>query len=832
MRFISSFLTRNLLTRASQMLALLLLGAVATAASAASIHGTVTDATGARLKSVHVLLVCKGKVVGQSETASDGSFQILTGTQGHLFLLLSADNFRQLQTPDFYAGRSDVVEKTLVMEPAWVHESVVVTATGTPTPQAQTSATTTVLSQADFALSTDLVSAMRMMPGVSVVQTEGRGSWTSLFVRGGVSTDNLVLMDGIDVDDLGSQFDFGALSTNNLESVEVYRGPNSNLFGAGAMTSVVSLTTAHGTTNFPSVILEAEGGSLYTTRESLTVAGTHGKLDYLGAYGWLQTSNDLPRDEHHLASTVANLGWQPTASTVVRGTLHYNVAATGVPNAWDFYHVADDSTQKDQDLYLSSSISNQTTESFHNTVRYGLTRKREQLNLWSMQGTPVSYSYACYSAGSLGQTVTITGANGYSATGQATLDCGTYGDQFVSNRDALTYNGDVKLTPHLAAMVGFQYEDERGAEPGSAYYGPVERSNYNYIANVHGDYKNRFFYTLGGNLEHYSLFGTQTSPRAGFSWYAFKPRKGVFSSTRILFNYGDAVREPKLTDQDYSLYNLLQENGAQSSIAALHISPLTAPSARTYEGGLAQSFLGDHINFRVSYFHNQFGRELEYVGSGLLSEVLTGMTASQKQELLVELNTDGIYGAEVNSQAFRAQGIESSIESGIGRNLSLRGGYTYLDAVVERSFDSDNEALLEGYAPTYNGISIGSDTPLVGARPFRRPPHTGYFTAIYASHKLTGVFASSYASRSDDSTMLGYMDASGGNSLLLPNRDLDHGFAKLDLGGSYQLIKGLSVYAQGENLLNQEHIAPIGYRSLPFTLRVGVKLSWGPGSGR
>jgi iron complex outermembrane receptor protein/vitamin B12 transporter len=811
------------------MLALLLLCVLATVASAASIHGTVTDATGARMKGVHVLLVCKGKVAGQSVTASDGSFQILTGHEGHLFLLLSADNFRQLQTPDFYAGRNDVVEKSLVMEPAWVHEAIVVTATGVPTPQAQTSATTTVLNPADFALSTDLVSAMRMMPGVSVVQTEGRGSLTSLFVRGGVSTGNLMLQDGIDVGDIGGQFDFGTLSTNNLENVEVYRGPNSNLFGAGAMTSVVSLTTAHGTTNFPSVILEAEGGSLYTTRESLTVAGTHGKFDYLGAYGWLQTGNDLPRDEHHLASTVANLGWQPKASTVVRGTLHYNVAATGVPNAWDFYHVADDATQKDQDLYLSSSISNQTTESFHNTVRYGLTRKREQLNLWSLQGVTVSTGdYATY-----GLPDTITGANGYSVSGQAGLDYSTpYGDQFVSNRDALTYNGDVQLTPHLAAMVGFQYEDERGAEPGSKYYGPVERSNYNYIANVHGDYRNRFFYTLGGNLEHYSLFGTQTSPRAGFSWYAFKPRKGVFSGTRILFNYGDAVREPRLTDQDYSLYSQLQALGAQSSIAALHITPLAAPYARTYEGGLAQSFLGDHINFRVSYFHNQFGRELEYVDSGLLSGVLTGLTAIQKQELLTELNTDGIYGAEVNSQAFRAQGIESSIESGIGRNLSLRGGYTYLDAVVERSFDSDNEALLDGYAPTYHGISIGSDTPLVGARPFRRPPHTGYFTATYASHKLTGVFASSFASRSDDSTMLGYMDANGGNSLLLPNRDLDHGFAKLDLGGSYQLLKGIAVYAQGENLLNQEHIAPIGYRSLPFTLRVGVRLSWGPGSGR
>ena len=49
----------------------------------------------------------------------------------------------------------------------------------------------------------------------------------------------------------------------------------------------------------------------------------------------------------------------------------------------------------------------------------------------------------------------------------------------------------------------------------------------------------------------------QTSPRAGLSYYALRPRKGIFSGTRILFNYGDGVREPSLTDQFGSLYQFL-----------------------------------------------------------------------------------------------------------------------------------------------------------------------------------------------------------------------------------------------------------------------------------
>ena len=285
------------------------------------------------------------------------------------------------------------------------------------------------------------------------------------------------------------------------------------------------------------------------------------------------------------------------------------------------------------------------------------------------------------------------------------------------------------------------------------------------------------------------------------------------------------------TDQFGSLYAFLAKNNDQTLAAQLGIGPLAAPTVRTYEGGLAQGFFSDRIIFRASYFHNQFGREIEYVGGVLLPNLIPGLTAAQKQALETALGYyyTNDYGLTVNTEAFRAQGIESTVESGIGRNIFLRGGYTYLDAVVQRSFDSDNEALVGGYAPSYQGIPIGAISPLVGARPFRRPPHTGFFTASYAQKKITGVFTAAFASRSDDSTYLEYSDANGGNSLLLPNRNLDFGYAKLDLGGSYQLLTWLSIYAQGENLLSQQHIAPIGYPSLPMNFRAGLRIQWGLG---
>jgi len=829
---------------------------IATACRAASIRGVVTDATGAKVTGANVSLLSSGKVIATTVSSSDGSFELTTGTAGRFFLVVTANSFRQLQTPDFYAGALDSVERNLVLEPAWVRESIVVTATGTPTPQPQTSAATTVLSPLDLAQRTDLVSVLRLMPGAQVVQTGQMGGLTSLFIRGGDSTANKILLDGVDATDMGGTFDFGPLSTTAVERAEVYRGPDSNLYGAGADSSVVSLTTPHGTTSFPSLLFEAGAGNLFTSREQLQVAGAHKKLDYLGAASWLQTTNNLPNDEYHVATTAANLGYALNSTTQLRGTLHYGVDAVGDPNAWDFYHVADDATQKDQDLFISAAIDNQTTAALHNMVRYGATRKREQWNLWAPEGICIPVGTCNEAPGTTGAgnyfglPVTIQGANGYSVTGQAFLDVSTAdgavypsGFQQVSNRDALTYQGNYVFTPHVSALIGFHYEDERGTYVSPSYGEDegTERTNYVYLAGVHGDFKNRFFYTLGGSLEHYSLFGTQTSPRAGLTYYAVRPRQGVFSSTRILFNYGDGVREPTLDQQVGSLYTFLVTflpgctkcNGLTPQ--QLQIGPLAAPSTRTYEGGLEQAFWGERILFRSSYFHNEFGREIESVGAMLLPGLIPGLT---EDDLGSQYYQDtGFY---VNTGASRAQGIETSVESGIGKYLFFRGGYTYLDAVVQRSFDSDNEALMGGAAPTYpygctfgtaGCIPIGANTPLVGARPFRRAPHTGYFTATFADKRFTGIFTSAFASRSDDSTFLEYEDANGGNSLLLPNRNLDYGYAKLDLGGSFQLKSWMDVYAQAENLLDNQHIAPIGYPSLPFTVRTGLRLRWGPGSG-
>jgi iron complex outermembrane receptor protein/vitamin B12 transporter len=833
---------RRILPRA---LAAVFLALCAALCPAASIRGVVTDASGARVSGAAVSLVSNGRVIASAVSVSDGSFQITTGSSGRFFIVVSAKSFRQLQTPDFYAGQFDSLERNVVLEPEWVRESIVVTANGMPTPQPQTSAATTVLSPLDLSLRTDLVSALRLMPGTFVAQDGQLGAQTSLFVRGGDSTSNETLLDGVSIDDMGGRFDFGPLSTTAVESAEVYRGPDSSLY-ADAGSGVVSLTTPHGTTSFPSLLFQGSAGNLNTSREELELAGAHSKLDYLGAFSWLQTANNLPMDKYHVATSAANVGWALNGATQIRATLRYGVDATGVPNQWDFYGIADDRKEGDQDLYGSGTVDNQTTATFHNRFQFGLARKREQSQQWypagvcipadSCDGAPDSFTGGNF----YGLPLTIAGANGYSAAGPALLNYSAANGSvypnrldLISNRDQILYQGDLQLTPHLLLLAGFHYENKRVAEREPVFLidDALTVTNYDFVFGAHGDFKSRLFYTLRGSVEHYQLFGSIFSPNAGLSYYLLRPRAGVFSGTRLTFSFAQGAREPALTEEFGSLYDFLKLNGGEATIQQLGISPIEAPTTRTWEGGGEQAFWGKHIVFRASYFHNEFGRDIESVGAGLVPELLPNLTPQQQQALEATLQSESAFSLELNSLAFRAQGIESTVEGGLGSNIFLRGGYTYLDSVVQRSFSSDNQALAGGYAPIFDGIPVGIYSPLVGARPFRRPPHTGFFTATYANKRITGIFNAAFASRSDDSTFLGYADLQQGNSLVLPNRNLDFGYAKLDIGGSYQWFTWLDVFAQAENLTDNQHIAPIGYPSLPFTLRTGVRLRWGPGSG-
>ena len=356
---------------------------------------------------------------------------------------------------------------------------------------------------------------------------------------------------------------------------------------------------------------------------------------------------------------------------------------------------------------------------------------------------------------------------------------------------------------------------------------PIERTNYDFTLALQGDFANRFFYTLGGGVERNGLFGTVGAPHLGASYYLQRPGRGLLHGTRINFNFSKGYKEPTLDQQTGSLLAFLQANGGSAFVNQYQVQPIGAALTRSYDGGFEQSIASERVLLKVTYFHNEFGNQIESVDPAAVPQLLPNLTASQQAALETFLKTSGAFGIDLNSLSFRAQGAESEVSYSPMRNLYLRGGYTYLDAVVQHSFSSATLNPQLNANPAFPGVLIGDYAPLVGARPFRRPPHTGFISATYTAKGWSAVASTALAGRADDTTALGGADASFGNTLLLPNRNLDYGYATLNAGATYQVSPRIGVYTQLDNLLSQQHISPVGYLSVPMSARGGVRITLG-----
>jgi vitamin B12 transporter len=807
----------------------LLIAASASLAFAAEVHGRITDPLGVPVANAELALLKGGKIVATSRSAPDGTYSLRTGEAGQFYIVVMSQTFRQISTPAFYADVLSSRQQNVVLEPERVHQQVVVTATGTPTPQAQVSSAITAVLQPDFRNRAVIVDALRQAPGIFVVQQGMYGGVTSLFVRGGSSDANRVVLDGVPIENIGGRFDYSSLATTGIKSFELYRGANSTLYGSDAAAGVVDLETPRGTTSFPSLLYEGDAGNFHTYRNAVQLGGTWHKVDYYGGFDALRSSNALPQSEYHLNTEAVNLGYAISSATSLRVTARNADAAVGLPGPFDFTWLANDGKQSDQNTYLSGTIENQTTEKWHNLVRYGLARKREQSAQWYPAGIPITFSSGGFSyTNYYGLPVPIHGANGYKTGGQVLMNYGAaFGGVYpntsdsASNRDQLYFQSDFRFTPHLTGLLGFRYLDERGSYHNPAFFlsQTLERSNYDYIGQFAGDFKNRLFYTLSGDIEKNQLYGTVGQPRVGLAYFPVRPGGGIAHGTKLTFNFAKGIQEPDLNSQIQSLQTVLAQYGYADLIAQYHIPAIGGETSRSYDGGLEQTLFNERLLMKALYFHNEFKNQIEFVSGNTLPLIGVNPVVATAIE-----NSFG--GASVNSLAFRAQGAEVELQSQITSHIFARGGYTYTDGVVQRSFSSDAIGPQEN--PLFPGIEIGINSPLIGARPFRRPPHVGFVGVTYTTPKWFLQAQGSFAGKSDDSTFISsFSSLSGDNSLLLPNRNLDFAYAKVDVGGSYQLKPWVAVYAQLDNLTSNQHIGPIGYRSLPFTARGGMRFAIG-----
>ena len=164
---------------------------------------------------------------------------------------------------------------------------IVVTASGFEQPRSETGQAIDIVDRErlDQLQSATIGDALQTVPGVTVAARGGLGGQTSAFLRGGNSSQTLVLIDGVRINDLTSPngaFDFGSLMTGNIGQVEVLRGPNSIIWGSQAIGGVVNLQSLAPADGFEGRF-GAEYGAADTKRMNANMAGTSGALE--GSFG-------------------------------------------------------------------------------------------------------------------------------------------------------------------------------------------------------------------------------------------------------------------------------------------------------------------------------------------------------------------------------------------------------------------------------------------------------------------------------------------------------------------------------------------------------------------
>jgi vitamin B12 transporter len=213
-------------------------------------------------------------------------------------------------------------------------EEVIVSATRFDIPLDQSPASESVITSEDIELKQiqRVSNALREVPGLSVVQTGTAGQLTSVFTRGLRSEHTQVLLDGVPINQgLQGAFNFADMVTDDIDRIEVVRGPQSTLYGPRALAGVIQIFTKQGE-GTPTIMLSGEGGSYDTFREWLESEGKIDQFDYSIGASRIDTDNARPNNQYRNSAAIANVGWSPNEQFRIGSLFTYSLSDTGNPN--------------------------------------------------------------------------------------------------------------------------------------------------------------------------------------------------------------------------------------------------------------------------------------------------------------------------------------------------------------------------------------------------------------------------------------------------------------------------------------------------------------------
>jgi iron complex outermembrane receptor protein/vitamin B12 transporter len=748
-----------------------LLAAATPAAKAVVVRGKVTTPLGVPIAGARVQLIQGPRSVADTISGPDGTYEIRSPYAGR-FVLLTAPSvgtfgFAPQVSAPFYGSSASSITIDIALNNAGITPQISPQQTGILTPIKQLATPFTQIPAEALLTHVTAISELTPIPGSSLVQYGQIGAPANLYLRGAPPQTILTTIDGVTANPLGQAFNFSPLSTTALTAVSPVPAlevlPTAQpLALTGASGGEVSITPIHATAPGPTLTYIGDAGPFGALHNEAFATYTRKRFDLLGAFSRFDISNPTPDEPFHLITWAGEAGYHVSSGTSVRTTVRYDESAEALASPYDLFRVNPNGKDAAQNLFASATFDTVSVSQWRNVVRYGMARERGQTYDFFTPAT--------------GLPVTLTGANGYSASGVAAFDPLPPREDRVTNRDEFSWLTIYPVRNWLALTGEFRYQDERAADILPADKSALGRTHIGAALAFSGELKHRFFYQGSGFFDSSSLLGFTGSPRLGLTYVPVRPGARIFRGTSLHATASTGTRDPSLLEEAAVPHGLL------------------APRSRTFDLSVDQNIMAQKLTLRGTYFHSQFTHEFEPIALGAIAS----------QPVLSQ------------TLALRTQGFESDLRYQPFQRVLLEAGYNYLAALTEQSAEAPS------FNPAYPTIAIGGLTALGGQRPFHRPPQSGFFLAEYSGRTLNASLKGVLASHSDSSTGLLQTPA-----LLLPNRDLSPKYASLDGNISFAATKRIAVFTQLTNLTDNRHIAPYGYLSTPFLIRTGLRVRLG-----
>jgi outer membrane cobalamin receptor len=518
---------------------------------------------------------------------------------------------------------------TLQLHLAPASESVVVSATRTPVPGDAAGADVDALNGAQLTTMQPIAAddAVRFLPG-GVVNTAGqRGGLSSLFVRGGESNYNKVIVDGVTVNEPGGTLDFGTLPLTQADRMEFVRGTQSTLYGSDAMTSLVQVWTRTGSTAMPELSLAADGGNLQTANGDASLAGARGRFDY-NLFGDQFNSNGAGINDAYSDSLEgANVGAALSDRTSLRARFRHSNSHTGVPGEWDFNGTPLEPPDPSEWSQLNSLLG---------SVELDVAAPSG----WQHRLTGFDYLYRYNELNVNGDPARVSPVFGQFDFPSHEVD--------RINRVGFEYQGDYLERSWTHTTFGYRIENENG------FIGDVD-----FPPQAHGQRLNNDAYLqqqvtagrlsviAGGRFVHDSAFGNTGVPRVAVTWQVLRGGE-ILSGTRLRFSYATGFKEPRL-EETFAGPPFSQPNPG-----------LKPERLRAFEAGFQQDFWRGKMALNATYFNNLFHDQINFV----------------------PISPTSFVGEFVNVNKALAHGAEVELRSRLRSRLLWNATYTYTSSQI------------------------------------------------------------------------------------------------------------------------------------------------------